>query len=114
MEQNKSSTTGTEHTLTTSHKIGGEFKKEKNSPFIEERLKKWEELYNTAKKQTLTGIAFAAVERLPQEHDRMPSCTGLVNTKRPVFIASGDVGISCPVYRFKIRMCRILNIGKLI
>ncbi len=27
----------------------------------------WEELYNTAKKQTLTGIAFAAIERLPQE-----------------------------------------------
>ena len=46
MDQNKRATTGTEHTLTTSHKIGGEFKKEKNSPFIEERLKKWEELYN--------------------------------------------------------------------
>ena len=45
MEQNKRATQGTEHTLTTSQKIGGEFTKTKNSPFIEERSKKWEELY---------------------------------------------------------------------
>ena len=45
MDQNKRATQGTEHTLTTSQKIGGEFTKTKNSPFIEERAKKWEELY---------------------------------------------------------------------
>ena len=37
---------GTEHTLSSDTKIGGPFKKEKNAPFISERAKYWDTLYN--------------------------------------------------------------------
>ena len=45
-DHNKRATKGTEHTLTTSGvKIGGEFTKVANAPFIEERGKLWDKLY---------------------------------------------------------------------
>ena len=37
----------------------------------------WEQLYVIAKEQTLTGIAFAALERLPQEQLRDAYASGL-------------------------------------
>ena len=45
MEANKRATKGTEHTLASSNKIGGEFKKEENAPFIKERAELWDKLY---------------------------------------------------------------------
>ena len=44
-DQNKRATKGTEHTLSTSQKIGGEFKREKNSAFIKERAAIWDKYY---------------------------------------------------------------------
>jgi len=45
MEENKRATKGTEHSLQTNLKIGGEFTKEKNAPFIKERAELWDKLY---------------------------------------------------------------------
>ena len=45
MEENKRATKGTEHTLQSNAKIGGEFHKEANSPFIKERAELWDKLY---------------------------------------------------------------------
>ena len=45
MEENKRAKKGTEHTLESSVKIGGEFKKETNSDFIKERAAIWDKLY---------------------------------------------------------------------
>jgi threonyl-tRNA synthetase len=44
-DQNKRAVKGTEHTLLTENKIGGEFVKTPNAPFIEERAKQWDALY---------------------------------------------------------------------
>lgn len=45
MEENKRATKGTEHTLQGNEKIGGEFTKEANAPFIKERSELWDKLY---------------------------------------------------------------------
>ena len=45
MDPNKRATKGTEHTLESNAKIGGEFHKEANSPFIKERASLWDDLY---------------------------------------------------------------------
>ena len=45
MEENKRATKGTEHTLESKEKIGGEFVKESNAPFIKERAELWDKLY---------------------------------------------------------------------
>ena len=42
--ENKRATKGTEHTLQSNVKIGGEFKKETNAPFIKERAELWDKL----------------------------------------------------------------------
>ena len=45
-DQNKRATKGTEHTLSNvNQKIGGEFVKMTNAPFIEERAKQWDIYY---------------------------------------------------------------------
>ena len=46
MAENKRAVKGTEHTLVSSNKIGGEFKKEENAPFIKERAELWDKLYS--------------------------------------------------------------------
>ena len=46
MEDNKRATKGTEHTLQTSQKIGGEFTKQENAPFIKERAEIWDKFYS--------------------------------------------------------------------
>ena len=46
MEENKRATKGTEHTLQGNEKIGGEFQKEANAPFIKERSELWDKLYS--------------------------------------------------------------------
>ena len=43
--ENKRATKGTEHTLQSNAKIGGEFKKESNAAFIKERAELWDKLY---------------------------------------------------------------------
>ena len=45
MEENKRATKGTEHTLQSNAKIGGEFHKEANAAFIKERAELWDKLY---------------------------------------------------------------------
>ena len=45
-EANKRATKGTEHSLETNKKIGGEFKKEENASFIKERAEIWDKLYS--------------------------------------------------------------------
>ena len=45
MDENKRATKGTEHSLQTNLKIGGEFKKESNASFIKERAELWDKLF---------------------------------------------------------------------
>ena len=45
MSENKRETKGTEHTLQSNVKIGGEFKKESNASFIKERAELWDKLF---------------------------------------------------------------------
>jgi hypothetical protein len=45
MEENKRATKGTEHSLHSNIKIGGDFHKESNSPFIKERAELWDKLF---------------------------------------------------------------------
>ena len=45
MEENKRTTKGTEHSLQTNLKIGGEFKKQTNASFIKERAELWDKLF---------------------------------------------------------------------
>lgn len=45
MEDNKRATKGTEHTLKSSVKIGGDFFREFNAPFIKERAELWDKLF---------------------------------------------------------------------
>ena len=45
MEENKRAKKGTEHTLDSTVKIGGEFNKELNAPFIKERAEIWDKLF---------------------------------------------------------------------
>ena len=45
MEENKRATKGTEHTLQSDSKIGGDFIKQVNSPFIKERAELWDKLF---------------------------------------------------------------------
>ena len=58
MAENKRAVKGTEHTLVSSNKIGGEFKKEENAPFIKERAELWDKLYSAQEEKNKT---------LPQE-----------------------------------------------
>ena len=55
MEANKRAIKGTEHTLESNIKIGGEFHKESNAPFIKDRAELWDKLYaaQTDKNKTL-------------------------------------------------------------
>ena len=58
MEDNKRATKGTEHTLQTSQKIGGEFTKQENAPFIKERAEIWDKFYSAQEEKN---------KSLPQE-----------------------------------------------
>ena len=57
-EQNKRATKGTEHTLASNQKIGGEFQKQENAPFIKERAELWDKLYSAQEEKN---------KSLPQE-----------------------------------------------
>ena len=57
-EANKRATKGTEHSLSTNKKIGGEFKKEENASFIKERSELWDKLYSAQEEKN---------KSLPQE-----------------------------------------------
>ena len=57
-DQNKRATKGTEHTLELNKKIGGEFKKEENAPFIKERAELWDKLFQAQEEKN---------KSLPQE-----------------------------------------------
>ena len=57
-EANKRATKGTEHSISTNKKIGGEFKKEENAPFIKERSELWDKLYSAQEEKN---------KSLPQE-----------------------------------------------
>ena len=47
MDENKRAQKGTEHTLESNIKIGGEFKKESNATFIKERAEIWDKLFSS-------------------------------------------------------------------
>ena len=54
--ENKRATKGTEHTLSNvNQKIGGEFVKTQNAPFIEERAKQWD-IYYKAQEEKLKSL----------------------------------------------------------
>ena len=57
-EANKRATKGTEHSISTNKKIGGEFKKEENASFIKERSELWDKLYSAQEEKN---------KSLPQE-----------------------------------------------
>ena len=53
--ENKRATKGTEHTLSNvNQKIGGEFVKTPNAPFIEERAKQWDIYYKAQEEKLKT------------------------------------------------------------
>ena len=58
MEDNKRATKGTEHSLQSNVKIGGEFHKQANAPFIKERAEYWDKLYTAQEEKN---------KSLPQE-----------------------------------------------
>ena len=58
MEENKRATKGTEHTIASSKKIGGEFTKQENAPFIKERAEIWDKFYSAQEEKN---------KSLPQE-----------------------------------------------
>ena len=83
MEENKRATKGTEHSLQTNIKIGGEFNKQKNASFIKERAELWDKLYAAQEEKN------KALPKNPIKITLVDGTTieGISNTTTPLDIA---------------------------
>ena len=114
MEENKRATKGTEHTLETNKKIGGEFTMQENAPFIKERAELWDKFYAAQEEKN---------KNLPQEKIKIilqdgREVEGISNVTTPYQVAEKHTKkselkeflVAKVVYSKKITETQIVNV----